>query len=345
VDLIRTVAIIAVIVYHVSNEQYSQIQLTDMQYFVKFWASNICESIVLIGVPLFVMLSGALLLQPNKVNEPIRVFLKKRLSRIGLAFVFWSIVYFAWAYFVNNANLTVYSIIQSLFSGGAYFQFWFIYLIFGLYLITPILRVLVAHANRKILRYLIILWFTGVAIVPLFHLVTGLAVDENVFLFGGYIGYFILGTYLLETQVDTKILHRVLLASVLATIIGSWLMVYPFHSAGQYFFFAYTLSANVIITSVAIFMLLSKYPSDWPTKKHPILKKIVQAISQNTLPIFLIHVLILESLNKGFFGFQLSLTVISPIIEIPLASAATLLISLGIVLAMKKVPVLRKLIG
>lgn len=122
------------------------------------------------GVPLFVMLSGALLLQPAKVEEPIKVFLKKRLSRIGLAFFFWSAIYFVWGYYVNNTQLTLNSVTQMLLSDGAYYQFWFIYLIVGLYLITPILRVIVAYANQKIIRYFIILWFITVAIIPIFHL-------------------------------------------------------------------------------------------------------------------------------------------------------------------------------
>ena len=77
VDLIRTVAIIMVIMYHATTEPYDVLHITFTQYFVQWWSSTIYESLVIMGVPLFVMLSGALLLQPSKVNEPIKVFLKK----------------------------------------------------------------------------------------------------------------------------------------------------------------------------------------------------------------------------------------------------------------------------
>ena len=144
------------------------------------WSSNsFYFSLVPLGVPLFLMLSGALLLQPSKADEPIRVFLKKRLARIGIAFVFWAAIYFVWSYYVDYAPLTVYSIIQSLLEHGPYYQFWFIYLIMGLYLITPILRVVVKNADRKILRYLIILWFVAASVPPLLHLITGLALDST----------------------------------------------------------------------------------------------------------------------------------------------------------------------
>ena len=59
--------------------------LNSTLYFV-LW-SDIFLPFVALGVPLFFMLSGSLLLQPSNVDEPIRVFLKKRLARIGIAFV------------------------------------------------------------------------------------------------------------------------------------------------------------------------------------------------------------------------------------------------------------------
>ena len=95
VDLIRTVAITMVILYHALNEPYIASQLTFTQYGVLWLSQTIYNSLAIMGVPLFIMLSGALLLQPSKVNEPIKVFLRKRLARIGIAFVFWSVIYFA----------------------------------------------------------------------------------------------------------------------------------------------------------------------------------------------------------------------------------------------------------
>jgi surface polysaccharide O-acyltransferase-like enzyme len=345
VDLIRVVAIILVLMYHAANEPYSQLSMSSTQYFVFWWSTTIYLSIVVLGVPLFVMLSGALLLQPQKADEPIRVFLKKRLSRIGIAFVFWSVIYFAWDYFVNHTVLTVNSIIQSLLDGGAYKQFWFIYLIMGLYLITPILRVITANAQKKILRYLIVLWFVAVALVPLFHLASGLQVDPNLFVFGGFIGYFILGAYLKGVQVETKTVKRLLLTGIILTVAATYLMNFVFQSMGQYNYFVYITSATVIVSSVALYMLLSKYPKDWPKNSHPKIKQLAKAISDNTLPIFFFHVIIIETLNQGLLGFRISLLEITPAIEIPLITVVTLFLTLGLVLLFKKIPVLRTLIG
>lgn len=345
-DLIRTLAIFLVVLLHSSNEILQASSYVPIAY---WWAAVGYKSIALVCVPLFVMLSGALLLQPAKLNEPIRVFLKKRLSRLGLAFVFWSAIYLAWGFFLTKTPVTSANIgngiLYDLLS-GAYYQFWFIYLIVGLYLITPILRVIIAYGSDKILRYLLVLWFVGVTVVPLLQLASGIQINSDVFVIGGWVGYFILGTYLQRVKVRTSILICVLIAGFATTIFGVWLMYYPLISMGQGNFFFDYLTANVIIGSAALFMILIRFRADWPGSDHPIIGKVVQAISRNTLPIFLFHVIILETLERGlFFGFKLSYTTLNPIIEIPLIATLTLFITLGLVLLMRKVPVLKKLIG
>jgi surface polysaccharide O-acyltransferase-like enzyme len=344
-DLIRTLGIIFVIMLHSSNEAL-QSQSLPASY---WWTGAVYKTLSLSCVPLFVMLSGALLLQPSKLNEPIRVFLKKRVSRIGFAFTFWTAFYIAWGFYTTQHSVTLGDVGQSVLKStltGAYYHFWFIYLIAGLYLITPIIRVIVSNANSRIvLRYLILLWFAGVAVLPIIQLASGLVVNSTLFAVGGWIGYYILGTYLQKMKLRSSILYAMLGSTFVWTLAGVWLMNYPLSSMGQnYFFFDY-LSANAIIGSVALFMILLKFSYDWPGSSHMVLKNVVQAISRNTLPIYLFHIIILESLQRGFFGFTLSATTLNPIVEIPIITASTLFVTLGLILLMRKVPVLKKLIG
>jgi surface polysaccharide O-acyltransferase-like enzyme len=343
VDLIRVVAIVLVIMLHASVEPPA----TDLQA-MKYWLTTTAySSFAATCVPLFVILSGALLLQPSKVNEPVKVFLKKRFNRIGWAFMFWTAAYFAWRYFANHEILTLNSIVQGLLS-GAYIHMWFLYLIAGLYLITPILRLVTAHGEQHILKYLIVLWFLGVAVLPLLQLTNAYdlsMIQVNVFVFGGWIGYFILGIYLQKVQLRSSILYGLLILGFAGTMIGTFLVTFPFNSLGRYYFFYDSLTVNVIITTVALFLILSKYKPDWPGTNHPRVARVVQAIGMNILPIYLFHYMILQSLQRGYFGFKLSLTVLDPIIEVPLITVVTLFITLGLILLMKKVPVLKKLIG
>jgi surface polysaccharide O-acyltransferase-like enzyme len=343
VDLIRTLAIGLVVLLHASNEAL-QASSVPMPY---WWTALIYKSLSLSCVPLFVMLSGALLLQPEKLHEPIRVFLKKRLSRIGLAFVFWSMVYLAWGFYVYNVPVTLDNVVQGIVKDlftGAWYHFWFIYLIIGLYLITPILRVIIAYGTPRISRYLVALWFAGVAVLPLFQLGLGYTLDAGVFVLGGFIGYFVMGDYLQKITARNAILYGLLAASFVGTIFGTWLMTYPLSGLQQSNYFLGYLTVNVIVGSVALYLLLLKVKPDWPGPNHP-LRPLVQAISSNTLPIFLFHIIILETFERGLLGFTISYTTLNPIVEIPLLAALTFFITLGLVLLMRRVPILNKLIG
>ena len=73
--------------------------------------------------------------------------------------------------------------------------------------------------------------------------------------------------------------------------------------------------------------------------------KLIKLISQNTLGIFFIHVMIIESIQKGYFGFAINRDTLNPIIEVPLLTVIVLFASLAIILILKKVPYIKRLIG
>ena len=152
-----------------------------------------------------------LLLQPNKADEPLRVFFKKRWNRIGIPVIFWGAIFFAWDFLVRGQSLTLLSILQGLFA-GPYVHFWYVYILIGLYLITPLLRVIVAHADWRIIRYFLIIWFVGTGII-LFSLCMQIISPQtvwfkhNVFLLTGLMGYFILGAYVAKLRFRSSILY------------------------------------------------------------------------------------------------------------------------------------------
>lgn len=343
VDLIRTVAIVLVILLHAAIQPYPITNVMSMSVVVRWWSVNVYNSLACPCVPLFVMLTGVLLLQPHKVEEPLSVFFKKRLSRIGLPVLFWGAIYFFWGYYVNHEPLTLKTIVQGTLP-DPYTQFWYIYLLVGLYLITPLLRVFIAHADRKILGYFMVLWFAGTAVVPLLGLFLNYSLNSNVFLLTGWIGYFVLGLYLLDVRLRSRTLYAILFTGFAWTIVGTYLITYFIGGTLQYFFYGY-LTANVILASAALFMLLSKIPADYVQKRSLSANRLIRFISRSTLAIFLFHVIVLESLWNGYLGVRISILTINPIIEIPLATATTLLICLLLLYPVSKVSILKKIVG
>jgi surface polysaccharide O-acyltransferase-like enzyme len=343
VDLIRTFAIVLVIMLHAATEPIPIVNQMSSQGVAMWWTTNIYDSLARPAVPLFVMLSGALLLQPAKLNEPLSVFFKKRLNRIALPFLFWGAAYFAWRVFVNGETLTPNSILQGVLT-GPYFHFWFFYLLVGLYLITPVLRVLVAYVDRKTFRFLMILWFLGTAVASLLSLFGSLSLNANVFIITGWIGYFLLGAYALKVHVRSDVLLALLVSGSAWTIIGTYLVV---GTIGEQFsqFFHDAASFSMIGASLALFLLMAAIPSSTLQERIPRGSRLLRLISQNTIPIYLFHVMVLESLHRGFFGFQISLANMNPVLEVPLITALTLLICLAVIYPLKKIPLLKRLIG
>ena len=71
VDLIRTIAIVMVILVHASFFPYSIPGEITPTVIVNWFTADVFGAIGYLGVPIFVMLSGALLLNPAKADEPI----------------------------------------------------------------------------------------------------------------------------------------------------------------------------------------------------------------------------------------------------------------------------------
>ncbi|GAB7209335.1 acyltransferase [Dickeya oryzae] len=85
----RIVSTFAVIVLHISAYTVSLAELGSLSW----WAGNIYDSLTRWCVPVFVMISGALLLSPEK-NETLSFFYKKRMSRIFLSTGFFGPFFF-----------------------------------------------------------------------------------------------------------------------------------------------------------------------------------------------------------------------------------------------------------
>jgi surface polysaccharide O-acyltransferase-like enzyme len=348
VDLIRAVAIILVILLHASIEPNPYLTQMSPEGQMLWWTSDIYNSIARVCVPLFIMLTGALLLPPIKADEPLRVFFKKRWNRVGIPVLFWGGAYFAWRILVNGQTLTPLSFAKGILT-GPYPHFWFVYILLGLYLVTPLIRVIVAHANWNVIRYFFVLWLTGTAVIPLLTLSAALSpaatwFQSAVFLLTGLLGYFILGAYWSKLRFRRSLLILALVLSTVWTIVGTYFLVGALGEAYSQFFLDAS-SFSVIVASVALFLLLTSIPNQSLQSRYPKASRVLGAISENTLPIYLFHVMILEALQKGYFGFKLSVTTLNPIISIPLVTVVTLLICLAIIVPLKKVPGLRRLIG
>ena len=155
-DIIRCIAIIFVICIHSMGKLNECVNIPALEY--NYIVYVFLSSIIDMGVPLFLMLSGTLLL--GKEEEPY-FFLRKRFKRIFIPFFTWSIIVFYLDKITSHQPLTL---IQSstefsikFLTNGVHGIYWYIYMLIGLYLLTPIFQKVFKDISSSLCNYTIIL--------------------------------------------------------------------------------------------------------------------------------------------------------------------------------------------
>jgi surface polysaccharide O-acyltransferase-like enzyme len=301
------------------------------------------------GVPLFLMLTSVLLLAPSKKDESIGFFFKKRFSRIGLPFLFWSIIYFLWVFYIENPPSATQNFIINGILNGPHFILWYLYMLVGLYLITPFIRVMVTQFTDKHFKYFTVLWAIGIALVPAIEAISGgqYHLYGNLFLIPEFVGYFVIGTYLVNVQIRRRTLVALTALGLALTAIATCIL--SIYANNSIYFFQNYYSPTIILASLPLFVLLTNYAK--PKKNASIEKssckqRIMHVISENSLPIYLLHMIVIYSLQNGFFfGFKLYGNTVNSIIGVPITTVLTIGICLAVIVPLKKIPGIRKLIG
>lgn len=334
-DNLRVLAMIAVIIGHVSGpilHEYGSVSDST------WWIGNIYDSMIRFSIPVFTMLTGALML--SKEYE-LTYFLKKRFTRILLPFIFWSLIYISIEFITKMNNGTQISIIEMckfvvlrLLKGGSAVHLWYVYMIIGIYLVFPIINKWIIHSTNKEIIYFLI--FCTIGIFFRIPVLNELYPKIDLSYFSGYLGYVILG-YFLTTKIDyrKKMLPLVLfLLGIIATMVGTYIVTKEKGFFYEGFYSAF--SPTVILASIGFFLLIK----NWDFKSK-IWTKTIQFISKYSYGIYLSHFLVLIFLYR----IGLDWSFISPIISIPIITTICLVISLCITFVLHKIPITKHVSG
>lgn len=349
-DYMRVIATMAMILLHGAGDLLYDFTDKDM-YNTAWWTGNIIDSGVRWCVPVFVMLSGSLLLSPSK-EEAIGDFLQKRMLRVAIPFLFWAAVYLAYDYrgYIRDGKLPWWPDIwyQFLFK-DVYFHLWFVPMILGLYFLVPTFRVFLKAAKRIDIEYFLMFWFY-VSIIQVnfgqFFLVKYIG-------WLAYIGYLVMGYYLRTYDIkNKKLLYWTGIVSYLITVIGTWYTSLYFHgftndNAVLYMY----LSPNVIFMGCALFVYLRNY--DWQSfiNRYPNFNRFIQWFAGLSFGVYLVHALLLDVFKNGYlFDITISSTKFfnipgHPIWCVPMYVIITTSLSIAIIWILSKVPYLGKLVN
>ena len=342
VRVIRAFAMLIIVTQHLSFPliyQYNNLGYSD------WWIGNAFYMWGKAGSPLFVMVSGLLLLAPRK-DEPISVFFRKRFLKVLWPFLAWSLIYLLWRIYGRGESFTPREIAVMFIQGPVYYHLWFIQMILGLYLATPILRIYTRHASRDNLRYFVIVWFFAAAIFPIFRRYMGFDIGITVAVTTGFVGFYVLGYYLRPIMLNMRqmiIALAVVVVSLLATqFLTHWSTV---RNQGVFDnFYELNDSINLIIIAVGIFLFLKSVDYTVVYAKLPWFAKIVKWISATSLGIYFVHVLVIEELASGRLGFIFDGMTVNPLIAIPLGAMVVMTISVLITMILQRIPYVRTIV-
>lgn len=200
-DLLRILASVLVVLIHTASQNWYMVSPASADW----QAMNIWDSIARPSVPLFLMLSGAFLLAPEKRLD-LRALWLRRIPRLAGAYLLWSFIYALYSLtgaFTVFTELKFIPLIKSAVAGQ--YHLWYLPVIILLYALLPVLRAPLNGENgQRACEYMLLLFlFYGVlrATVMLFDFPGrsyALTLAER-FSFGNlwtYAGYFIFGYYL-----------------------------------------------------------------------------------------------------------------------------------------------------
>lgn len=309
---------------------------------IEWWISNMYHAFSKGGPPIFTMISGMLLLT-GKAEQPIGEFFRKRFMKVLIPFLGWAVVYLIWRITFQSETLTPHDMLNAILKGPVYYHLWFIQMILGLYLATPVLRVYVRSASRANLRYFLIVWFVTITVLPVVSKMFDVQFGIDFQVMTNYVGYFILGYYLRDVTLKAKYALPVLLV-VVFTLLATEYAVHTMTMAnsGQLdSFFLNNLGFNMVIVSIGMFLFLKSLPWGEIFTRVPPIGWAVKLLASCSLGVYFVHVLIMELIGSGKIGITINSLTFSPLIGIPLTAGITLVISVAIVLVLKRIPVLK----
>lgn len=341
IDILRILACFAVVFNHFDPGFFSfnAKEYGSFDYWFMMFFSVFCK----FAVPLFFMISGALLL---KKDEPLKTVFKKRILKIVISLLVISIAYLLYErYFLKNYS----SEISTLYTGQTEYHLWYLYAYIAFLLSIPFLRSIAKDLTQSKARYLILLFVAVRYFIPVceqlffngrFKLngyTSGIFIGADIF-FYPLIGYYIENKFDIKSLSSNRLLYlwALNIICILVAMFTTSTLNNGVNEVNQRF-----ISSFSAINAITIFLSIKRLDlSNLSTKKQ----KFILHLSGCTFGIYLIHLFAMRYINifPGIEAYyDLSACIQAPIWL--LVSAFVLIISYLIISILKKVPLIRNI--
>jgi len=148
IDVLRTISIAAVLLIHTTTKVLEVTHYNLAAYSFTLFLNQLAR----FAVPLFILISGFVLELNYDYHTSYWAYLKKRVGKIFIPYIFWSLIYYYFVYTENHDNL-----FWALLTGNASYQLYFIPTLCIFYLLFPLL-----HKTYKLIASVPVLTALGI---------------------------------------------------------------------------------------------------------------------------------------------------------------------------------------
>jgi len=341
IDLIRVLACFLVIEIHSGQLYYIVSEGGLIKSEKNIWP-GIFNSLATVCVPLFVMISGYLLL-PMKTDYS--TFLKKRFTRILFPYVAFNIFYNIYFYLRGFFDLkTMLLNIPKMFINFSICHLWYIYMIIGVYLYVPIITPWIKTAEKKHFYYYFVIRIIS-SFYGYLHLIYDGIWGEAfwnkstiVQSFIGYSGYAVLGAFIKLHLKENNLYILGIVSYIAGTSVTMLGYFYRREEATTTEEIEVTWrfdSTNVTLASFGVFLLLRKVEC-----KNKIIKKIFNDIALKSYGMYLIHIFFIH-----LFGYIFDAPKQNPISGTFVVAILTFISSYSVIKAILYIPYSQYIVG
>lgn len=330
-DILRLMAMMAVIWVHVGGMETDTLPPADPGC---RWLIFL-KSVMTWEIPVYVMISGRFFLDPDRQMPFSKIV--KAISRLVIAFAVWNIVYQAYyilAGFYTGLNWK--GIISQALIGP--YHFWYLYMITGLYLITPFLRRIAADRQLSVYfiglfllfsllnRYITVLPFIG----PTLSQMLG-HMHLNFVL--GYAGYYVLGCYLRRYPLSDRQEMILYIAGGALILLGAGANTWQSVRDGAYNeWYTHYTAPNTAIAAAAVYTLFTKRISRVRFSEKTI--GWIEKLSEYSFGVYLIHALVVALFEQA----GLTPVRLHPLLSMPLITLLAFAVTASLVALLRKIP-------
>lgn len=336
-DLLRIAAILAVVAIHTVSGVTRGVRVPLLS--TSWWVGATIDAASLWCVPVFVMISGSLLLNPGR-EQRVGDFYRRRMERIGVPLVFWTAVYLVFRDAFLGDDLSVGRAAHDVAAGQPFMQMYFLFAIAGLYVATPPLRRLLRSCDDRQWAMAALGALAFAVLDSMLHDLAHAGGANAATRWLEWLGYFIAGGLLRRVELPRWTVPVAALAfvgSVAATLGGSAALAAHYGwQLPAYYLFAYQ-SPTVVVASVAVFCLARVLGERAALRP----RRGVAVVARATFGVFLVHPLLLIPYLRlvGIPGSPGGIALAVPLIVLGVVAASTV-----VTLLMERIPLVRRLV-